>query len=114
MAVESAWHVQCVTISSNDMQTTCDHSLSSNMYMSKYLTSTQAFMIFSLASCEAFHTCSMPRLGVASRACFWDLTRRHIELRRMPQDVLRYAAKGIDARLQVQQNEEMKRISVTL
>ena len=46
MAVESAWHVQCVTISSNDMQTTCDHSLSSNMYMSKYLTSTQAFMIF--------------------------------------------------------------------
>lgn len=48
----------------------------------------------------------MTRLGVASRACFWDLTRRHIELRRMPQDVLRYAAKGIDARLQVQQRRE--------
>lgn len=38
--------------------------------------------------------------GVAERACFWDLSRRQIELRRMPKDVLRHAAKGIDARLQ--------------
>ena len=41
------------------------------------------------------------RAGVAERACFWDLSRRQIELRRMPSDVLRHAAKGIDARLQV-------------
>jgi hypothetical protein len=41
------------------------------------------------------------RSGVAERACFWDLSRRQIELRRMPKDVLRHAAKGIDARLQV-------------
>jgi len=47
------------------------------------------------------------KLGVASRACFWDLTRRHIELRRMPQDVLRYAAKGIDARLQADKMQTM-------
>ncbi|CAJ1415859.1 unnamed protein product [Effrenium voratum] len=47
------------------------------------------------------------RQGAAERACFWDLTRRHIELKRMPQDALRYAAHGIDARLQADKMQTM-------
>ncbi|CAK9024915.1 unnamed protein product [Durusdinium trenchii] len=45
--------------------------------------------------------------GVSDRACFWDFTRRQIELRRMPQDVLRWAAKGIDERLQADKMQTM-------
>lgn len=40
---ENTWYVQCVNISSNDRHTTCDHSLSSNMTMSKYFAYTQTF-----------------------------------------------------------------------
>eukprot|EP00438_Fugacium_kawagutii_P024425 Skav203306 [mRNA] locus=scaffold2587:58636:65433:- [translate_table: standard] len=45
--------------------------------------------------------------GLAERACFWDLTRRHIELRRMSKDALRHAAHGIDARLQADKMQTM-------
>jgi len=42
---------------------------------------------------------AMARSGLSGQACFWHLDTRQIELKSMPQDALRWAAKGIDARL---------------